>query len=113
MKAPDGLRIGIGPDYGGGAGLFLTYPDPGCKDSVMVAQPLEFKQETDGVMIDPVVRLNRSHIQQLMDELWMNGYRPSRGVSSAGQLESTQAHLNDMRVLASAALQIQLPGIKQ
>lgn len=35
----------------------------------------------------------------MMDELWQAGCRPSQGVGSVGQLESTKYHLEDMRRL--------------
>ena len=35
--------------------------------------------------------------QQLMDDLWQAGLRPSEGTGSAGALAATQRHLDDMR----------------
>lgn len=35
--------------------------------------------------------------QQLMDELWHVGLRPSEGTGSAGAMAATQAHLKDMQ----------------
>ena len=37
--------------------------------------------------------------QQLMDELWRVGIRPTNGAGSTGQLAATEHHLNDMRAL--------------
>ena len=59
-------------------------------------------------VIEPTFRLNMSEAQQLMDELWDCGLRPTEGTGSAGALAATQKHLDDMRqiafgVIASAA----------
>jgi hypothetical protein len=35
--------------------------------------------------------------QQLMDELWRCGVRPSSGEGNTGELQATQKHLDDMR----------------
>ena len=37
--------------------------------------------------------------QALMDRLWDCGLRPSEGTGSAGSLEATRKHLEDMRTL--------------
>lgn len=37
--------------------------------------------------------------QQLMDDLWRCGLRPTEGKGSAGQLTATEYHLEDMRKL--------------
>ncbi len=37
--------------------------------------------------------------QQLMDELWRCGLRPTEGSGSAGSLAATERHLEDMRAL--------------
>lgn len=52
----------------------------------------------------PALRLSPHDAQQLMDELWHCGLRPTEGVGSAGSLAATQAHMADMRTIAMAAL---------
>lgn len=47
----------------------------------------------------PFLQLDREAGQQLMDELWNVGLRPSEGSGSAGSLAATQRHLDDMRAL--------------
>ena len=46
--------------------------------------------------------------QELMDDLWNCGIRPSEGTGSAGSLAATQAHLKDMRKLVETALDVNL-----
>lgn len=47
----------------------------------------------------PSFRIGKAEAQVLMDDLWHCGLRPSEGTGSAGQLASTQRHLEDMRML--------------
>lgn len=47
----------------------------------------------------PAIELPDLAAQQLMDELWQCGFRPSEGTDSTGSLAATQAHLKDMRAL--------------
>lgn len=49
---------------------------------------------------DPFVRLDTTDAQELMDELWSCGLRPTEGSGSAGSLAATERHLQDMRNIA-------------
>jgi hypothetical protein len=49
--------------------------------------------------IEATVSLHDDAAQQLMDELWNCGLRPSEGTGSAGSLRATERHLEDMRRL--------------
>lgn len=57
-----------------------------------------------GCYIEPVLRLDDTGAQQLMDELWRCGLRPSEGSGSAGSLAATERHLADMKSVSVAAL---------
>lgn len=54
---------------------------------------------------EPTLRINATEAQQLVDELWDAGLRPSEGSGSAGSLAATERHLADMRKIAFAALE--------
>lgn len=45
-----------------------------------------------------------SSLQQLMDELWRVGIRPTEGKGSAGALAATERHLADMQSLVDKLL---------
>jgi hypothetical protein len=53
----------------------------------------------EGVETAPTFSLRVDEAQQLMDELWRVGLRPSAGSGSAGAMAAVQAHLADMRAL--------------
>lgn len=67
--------------------------------SFYCAKPVEMESHSKDMEIHPSFSLNPKSVQELMDELWRCGYRPSEGAGSAGQLSATQAHLEDMRKL--------------
>jgi len=52
-----------------------------------------------GAAAEPSVRISRTAAQQLMDNLWQCGLRPTEGTGSAGSLKATERHLEDMRRL--------------
>src|SRR6202012_4661786 len=52
----------------------------------------------DGTM-PPTFEMNMTMAQELMDNLWSCGVRPTEGSGSAGSLSATQRHLEDLRRL--------------
>lgn len=71
-----------------------------------MAQPVEFQAAEEGVICKSFMTLSVEAAQQLMDELWYCGVRPSEGSGSAGQAAAMQNHLNDMRTVAFHALKV-------
>lgn len=53
----------------------------------------------EGAAAQPTVSLTLDAAQELMDDLWRAGLRPSEGSGSAGSLRATEYHLEDMRRL--------------
>ena len=67
-----------------------------------IAKPLVFRElgESDfGIEQPHTFTVEIECAQQLMDELWRVGIRPTNGAGSTGQLAATERHLNDMRAL--------------
>lgn len=60
---------------------------------------LTFVPIVDGERMEPTFEMRREDAQELMDELWHAGFRPTEGSGSAGSLAATQRHLEDMRTL--------------
>ncbi len=62
------------------------------------------KYETDKfqavVPNQPMLALSNEEAQQLIDELWRAGLRPTDGSGSAGAMAATQKHLEDMRKIS-------------
>ena len=76
---------------------FLIYDQDGGRS---VALPLQFKRIDDNVVEAATVSMRPDAAQQLMDELWRVGFRPTEGTGSAGSLAATQHHLKDMQRIA-------------
>ena len=69
--------------------------------SVYRAHNLEYTQIKDDALAPlPLMSISTADAQQLMDELWRVGLRPSEGSGSAGSLKATENHLKDMRKIA-------------
>lgn len=68
-------------------------------DHYSCAEQVVMTDRSDGEMVTPAFSLEPKAVQQLMDDLWMCGYRPSEGTGSAGQLSAVEYHLEDMRKL--------------
>lgn len=65
-----------------------------------VAQSLNLQTIKPGEFAPPFATIDIQAAQQLMDELWQCGLRPTEGTGSAGSLKATENHLNDMRKIA-------------
>lgn len=65
---------------------------------------MEEVAEPDCCPASPTLRLDWQASQQLMDELWQCGLRPSEGTGSAGSLAATERHLRDMQSIAMGLL---------
>ena len=67
-----------------------------------LAEPLIMRTRTDEELfsvVEPTVTLSPTAAQQLIDDLWDCGLRPSEGSGSAGAMAATERHLEDMRTL--------------
>jgi hypothetical protein len=74
--------------------------------------PVRFRADEPDVVYQaysPMLSLNPNQAQLLIDELWSVGLRPTQGRQSEGQMAATNAHLQDMRVIAFAQLKVQQP----
>ena len=60
---------------------------------------LVFKESGPGDFVQAAGSLDITAAQQLMDDLWRCGVRPTEGKGSAGAMAATQRHLEDMRTL--------------
>lgn len=83
--------------YSGGISLSMLIED-GNKTSIV--EPVTLREFPLEAVSTPFMRLNKNDAQQLMDELWQCGFRPSEGTGSAGSLAATERHLKDMQTIA-------------
>jgi hypothetical protein len=57
------------------------------------------KPEDYGTTFEPLIRLDDTESQALMDTLWASGLRPSFRGSDSSIVEAKDAHLNDLRAI--------------
>ena len=76
------------------------------KNDNAVVKDIIFEPVEEGIYTYPSLTISSHMAQQLMDELWVAGLRPSEGTGSAGSLAATQKHLEDMRNIAFGQLNI-------
>ena len=89
-------------DWAQGVSIYMRRVIVGV--SVDFAEPIKFEtvpieKACETSVVVPTMRLSIQSAQQLMDELWQCGLRPTEGTGSAGSLAATERHLADMRAL--------------
>lgn len=99
-----------GADFGRRFNLHILQTN-GAGDVVRGAKPVKFGQvmEPEAMMYEPATHIGADACQDLMDQLWRLGFRPERGEMSVGQMQAVNAHLQDMRTLAFAKLEVPKP----
>lgn len=78
----------------------LYVGETGDRGFTAIADPLVLRAHELGQRFDPTLSLQGAGAQELMDELWRCGVRPTEGRGSAGSLKATEYHLEDMRKIA-------------
>lgn len=100
-------------------GLLIRHAAPGpigCRP-ISIATNIAFQRvpedwEGQTYETDPTIKLKFNEAQQLMDELWKAGCRPSE-VGTGEKLQALQNHLDDMRAIVSHTLDVPLRGDKR
>jgi len=96
----DPIRIKIARNQFGEGYMVAIIGERSAKDrSLSVAEPIEMKYIKEGGLIKPALDISFQAAQELIDNLWDCGLRPSEGSGSAGAMLATQRHLQDMRSL--------------
>lgn len=89
-------------DWDEGISLYMRQQTVGMGS--MIAAPVVMVKKEMGERVEPFLRIGIQEGQQLMDELWQCGLRPTEGTGSAGSLKATEKHLDDMRKIAFGLL---------
>lgn len=84
-------------DWNFGVSIYMRQRTVG--HGMQVADSVVMRTAEKGEHIRPMLTLDIQTAQQLMDELWQCGLRPTEGTGSAGSLKATERHLEDMRAL--------------
>lgn len=75
------------------------------------AKPLEFVAHEPGTVatVGPAIEFREGEAQALIDALWSAGLRPTQGKQSEGVTAAQDRHLQDMRAIAFAKLNVERP----
>ena len=85
-------------------GLFMRGHGEQKEFVAMPAQWAERKPEDYNRECPPLLSLDDSDAQKLIDALWDAGLRPTQGNGSAGQLQATERHLADLQKISDKLL---------
>lgn len=66
-------------------------------EPVGVVTNMELRKVTANSIVEPSFCMAPDHAQELMDQLWACGLRPTAGIGQAGAMEAVQAHLKDLQ----------------
>lgn len=95
------LRIEIHRDFrmfAGRFGMWMAKLAPNGEPTHVLDEYNGWQVITENEATSPVVVLDQDDVQDILDQLWAQGVRPSRG-SAEGELAATKRHLEDMRGL--------------
>jgi len=92
-------------DWNDGVNLYARQVTVGA--GFKIAQPMVLVAHEPNTIMEPFMRLPIQTAQNLIDELWQCGLRPTEGTGSAGSLKATQNHLSDLRKIVFKKLDIQ------
>lgn len=68
---------------------------------------MEFVEMHTGSEFPSFASINQLQAQQLMDDLWECGLRPSEGSGSAGSMKAVQDHLKDFKTILWHTMKIE------
>ena len=69
-------------------------------DGDYICTELKMEKREPHTYYAPIMQIDMTAAQVLMDNLWDCGIRPTEGKGSAGALKATEDHLKDMREIA-------------
>jgi len=78
---------------------------PIANQQMAVVSNLQLEVVKEGEELKPTFKLRRDNVQALMDELYRVGFSPSEQ-GTTGELSATKVHLQDMRTIVAAKLEI-------
>jgi hypothetical protein len=81
--------------------LYKRYETDAGQVIYSVGQSVVIAPLDRNVWTPPTFEVEPEEAQNLMDELWRCGLRPTEGTGSAGSLAATERHLKDMRALVA------------
>ena len=79
--------------------LYLIIEAHNKQDNRAIATEFILETVQEGEMYSPIVQFTLEEAQQLMDELWRVGVKPTNGAGSNATFDAIHAHLVDLQRL--------------
>jgi len=95
-------------DWQDGISIYMRQRTVGQGDTIALPVVMEKRDPMHTTRVQPMLTLGIHEAQQLIDELWQCGLRPTERTGSAGSLAATERHLADMQKIALGLLQSNL-----
>ena len=92
--------------FNGGVGLSMIHDAMLNNNKMAVAANVVMIEVQDGIPVEPFLKMDYEDAQNLMDELYHCGIRPTDGARSSGSMKATQNHLEDMRAIVATKLNV-------
>jgi len=92
--------------FGRGLSMYLSEPSA-VPNSIAIATNIMFETIKDHSITPALMSIDMNEAQQLMDELWHCGVRPTEGSGSAGAMRAVENHLADLRKITNKLLKIE------
>lgn len=92
--------------FGRGISVYLSEPST-VQGSIAIATNIMFETIKDHNIPPALMSIDLNEAQQLMDELWHCGIRPTEGAGSAGAMRAVENHLADLRTITKNLLKIE------
>ena len=77
------------------------------RGELTVATGLTFDEVHEFALVPPLLDIDATAAQVLMDDLWACGVRPTEGAGSAGAMRVVERHLEDMRCIVQNKLHVE------
>lgn len=78
-------------------------------ENQLLGKSVEFEEHIAPMVSEPTLICDKRAAQELMDQLWQCGIRPTDGVDNAGALAATKDHLKDMQKIVFDLLECRFP----
>lgn len=89
-------------------GYWVRVSAKNSSGGVFVAEPLAFREYQTGDISPPTLKIDRQECQELLNELWMHGFRPTTGEIDGREIGAVNRHLSDMRKLVEHSMGVKL-----
>ena len=96
----DKAMFGLHHDWLGGYRLYLAWRRPDGHTDVMTTITTQTIEEGTSCPPEYGLLLDRTAIQDLLDQIIRAGFLPSDGVGSPAQVEAMKEHIKDLRRMA-------------